>query len=112
MPPAALYTAGMSRSLLERRLAEVSDQLRQLRTELSVAEEQLAHFTDLADDARLRSLVSETPLAEREHREAQRHAEAMSRHRGELLAGIDRLERLQDELLDRLVSELGPSPSL
>jgi len=102
----------MSRSLVERRLAEVSDQLRRLRGELVVAEEQLAHFADLADDARLRSLVSETPLAEREHREARRHAEAMGRHRRELLAGIERLERLQDELLDRLVTDLGPSTSL
>jgi chromosome segregation ATPase len=102
----------MSRSLVERRLAEVSEQLRRLRSELSVAEEQLAHFTDLADDARLRSLVSETPLAEREHRDAQRHAEAMNRHRSELLDGIERLERLQDELLDRLASEPGSSASL
>jgi hypothetical protein len=93
----------MSRTLLERRLAEVSDQLRHLRRDLAVADEQMAHFADAADDARLRSLVSETPLAEREHREAQRHAESMGRHRAELVAGIDALERTQDELLDRLI---------
>lgn len=92
----------MSRSLIERRLREVSDHLRELRRELTVAEEQLAHLSDTADDARLRSLVSETPLAEREHRDAQRHAEAMARHRGEVEGEIERLERRQDELLDRL----------
>jgi len=96
----------MSRTLLERRLAEVSDQLRELRRDLAVADEQLAHFADVADDARLRSLVSETPLAEREHRDAQRHAETMGRHRDELVAGIDALERAQDELLDRLIDTI------
>lgn len=96
----------MSRGLVERRLTEVGDELRQLRRDLSVADEQLAHLVDTAEEARLRSLVSETPLAEREHRDARRHAEAMARHRGDVLASIERLERLQDELLDRLVAEL------
>ena len=41
-----------------------------------MADEQLAHLADEADDARLRALVSETPLAEHEHREAERHADA------------------------------------
>jgi chromosome segregation ATPase len=94
----------MTRSMLERRLTEVSEQLKRLRRELAVADEQLAHFAGEADEARLRSLVSETPLAEREHREAQRHAEAMSRHRAELLSSIERLERTQDELLDKLIA--------
>ncbi len=95
----------MSRSLVERRLAEVSTRLKQLRDDLAVSDEQLAHLADAADDARLRSLVSETPLADREHHDAQRHAEAMQRHRADLLAGIARLEQSQDDLLDRLVAE-------
>ena len=49
--------------------------------------------------------MSETPLADREHHDAQRHAEAMQRHRTELLEGIARLEQTQDELLDRLMAE-------
>jgi chromosome segregation ATPase len=95
----------MSRSLLERRLTEVGDRLKQLRGELVVADEQLAHLADAADEARLRALVSETPLADREHHEAQRHADAMLRHRGEVQSSIERLEQTQDELLDRLVAE-------
>ena len=98
----------MSRSLVERRLAEVSSRLRQLRDDLAVSEEQLAHLAETADDARLRSLVSETPLADREHHEAQRHADAMQRHRADLLEGIARLEQTQDELLDRLMAESKP----
>lgn len=95
----------MARSLLERRLAEVSDRLKALRSELSIADEQLTYFADEADDARLRALVSETPLAEREHREAAAHADAMRRHRAEVVASIEQLERAQDDLLDRLVAE-------
>jgi hypothetical protein len=83
----------------------VSDRLKALRDELSIADEQLSHFADEADDARLRALVSETPLAEREHREAAAHADAMRRHRAGVLASIEQLERAQDELLDRLVAE-------
>jgi hypothetical protein len=95
----------MSRSLVERRLSEVATRLRQLRDDLAVSDEQLAHLAEAADDARLRSLVSETPLADREHHEAQRHADAMQRHRADLLEGIARLEQTQDELLDRLLAE-------
>ena len=71
--------------MVERRLTDVSTQLKDLRRELAVTDEQLAQLSDEAEDARLRSLVSETPLAEREHRVASRHAEAMQRHRGDKL---------------------------
>jgi SMC interacting uncharacterized protein involved in chromosome segregation len=94
----------MSRSLLERRLAENADRLRSLRTDIEVVNEQLAALAEAADEARLRALVSETPVADREHHEAQRHADAMGRHRADLLAELERLERQQDELLDRLTA--------
>lgn len=76
-----------------------------------VHDEQLAHFVEEADDARLRSLVSETPLAEHEHREAARHADAMQRGRTEVVTEIQRLEALQDELLDRLQTLTAESPA-
>ncbi|MCA1842450.1 MAG: hypothetical protein LC792_04535 [Actinobacteria bacterium] len=95
----------MSRSLIERRLLEVNSRLKRAREELRVLDEQAAVFVDAADDARIRSLVSETPLAGKEHREAQKHAEAMARSRAAALASIAELERAQDELLDRLVLE-------
>ena len=94
----------MSRSLLERRLTEVSGRLKQLRSDLAVADEQLSHLAETADEARLRALVSETPLADREHKEAQKHADAMARHRAEVIASIEKLELRQDELLDRLTA--------
>lgn len=90
---------------MERKLSESAERLRQLRAELGVVDEQLAFLADAADDARLRAMVSETPMADKEHREAQKHADAMARHRGQVLTQIAELERAQDELLDRLFAE-------
>jgi hypothetical protein len=95
----------MSKSSVERRLRQVSGRLRQLRDELEVTAEQLAHLADAADDARLRALVSETPVSERDHHEAERHADAMRRHRAVVTDEIAKLEAEQDELLDRLLAE-------
>lgn len=95
----------MARWLLERRISEVSERLKRLRGELEVLDEQLAFFVDAADEARLRALVSETPLADREHHEAQKHADAMTQSKADLLEAIESLQRSQDELLDRLVAE-------
>jgi transcriptional regulator with XRE-family HTH domain len=95
---------GMSRSSLERRLTQVGERLKQLRAELAITDEQLAALADEADDTRLRALVSETPVAEAEHRDAQRHHDALARHRTALQSSIEQLERNQDELLDRLIA--------
>ncbi len=92
----------MSKRQVERRLRDVSERLRTLRDDLRITEEQLTQMTDEADDARLRALVSETPLAEKEHRKAGRHADALRRHRDDVVATIRNLETDQDVLLDRL----------
>src|SRR5688572_6840718 len=95
----------VSRSLLERKLAEVSARLRALQEELRVADEQLQFLAEQADDLRLRALVSETPLAEREHADAQKHVDAMTRHRAAVADELAELERAQDDLLDRLIAQ-------
>jgi uncharacterized coiled-coil protein SlyX len=89
-------------SSIERRLQNVSGQLAGLRHEISVLDEQLAHFADEADDARLRALVSETPLADREHRDASRTVTALRRDRGVKVERLTKLEAKQDDLLDEL----------
>lgn len=66
--------------------------------------EQLAHFSDDAEDARIRAMVSETPLASADHRDAERHASAMARHHADVRESIRRLEAEQDQLLDRLAA--------
>jgi hypothetical protein len=98
----------MSRVLIERRLMDVAKRLKRAREELSVIEDQLAALSEAADEARIRWLVSETPLAHREFAEAQRHADAMERSRKAVEADVAELAAAQDELLDRLVSGGGP----
>jgi chromosome segregation ATPase len=96
----------MTRSLLQRRLIDVSDRLKRLRSERTVVDEQLAFFEEEAEDKRLRALVSETPLAEAEARDVRRHADALGRQRDALQRSITELEREQDALLDRMAAEL------
>jgi len=87
----------------------VSDRLKRLRAELAVTEEQLVFLEEEAEDARLRSLVSETPLGDAEARDARKHADALTRQRDALLRSIAALVREQDELLDRMAAELTAS---
>jgi hypothetical protein len=93
----------VERQTVERRLTEVHGRLVKAREELAIVEEQLLMFTDTAEDARLRALVSETPLANHEWQEARRHEEAMIRGRDSARARVGELERTQDELLAKLV---------
>lgn len=96
----------MARSILERRLVDVSERLKRLRAELGVTQEQLTFLEDGAEDARMRALVAETPLADANARDARRHADALARHRDALILAIAELAREQDSLLDRMAAEL------
>jgi hypothetical protein len=96
----------MTRSMLQRRLVDVSERLRRLRGELAVTEEQLVFLEDEADDARLRALVAEIPAADRDSRETRRQADALGRHRDVLRASIEELRIEQDALLDKMGAEL------
>jgi hypothetical protein len=93
----------MRRHMVERALRDTHSRLVRARQELGVLDEQLAVLNDAADDARLRSLVSETPIATHEHADAQRTADAAGRAREALAAAIRQLEQRQDELLSQLV---------
>ncbi len=92
----------MQRLLLERRISDVHDRLVRARSELAVIDEQLDVVTDAAEEARLRSLVSETPLAAHEYGEAQRHADVLTRAREALASTVADLQRRRDELLDHV----------
>jgi hypothetical protein len=92
----------MGKRAVERRLRKSSERLRELRDELQVIDEQLAHLTDDAEDKRLRGLVADSPAAAIEAREAHAHCEAMADHRRHVLDKISELEVSQDELLDEL----------
>ena len=90
----------MPRTRIERRLADVGKRLATLRGQLAVAEQALLQVNYEADDARLRALVSETPIASKEHQEVRRQSEVLRRNRDALVAEIAKLEARQDELLD------------
>ncbi len=89
----------MHRVLLERRIRDVHSRLVRARQELAVLDEQLDVVRESADEARVRALVSETPLATQEHNEAERYADVMARAREALCQTVVDLERRQDELL-------------
>jgi len=89
----------MQRALLERRIRDVHARLVRAREDLAVLDEQLEVVLESADEARVRSLVSETPLAAHEHSEAKRHADAMVRARAAQASAVMEIERRQDELL-------------
>jgi hypothetical protein len=88
--------------LIERRLARVGSRLRALRDELATIDEQIPHLADDADDLAVRALVSESPAPSHESRDAQKHVDAMRRHRDHVVNEIAQLEARQDELLDQL----------
>ena len=93
----------MNQRVIERRLRDVLAKLERAREELALIEEQLMSLVDDADDARIRSLVAETPLADREWQLANRHAEAMARSRETVRHRVAELEHSRDELLGKLV---------
>jgi hypothetical protein len=92
----------MAAWFVDRRLSQVSSRLRELREELAMIDEQVAHFDADADDSAIRALVSETPGAVFESNDARKHADAMARHRDHVVRTITELEQRQDELLDKL----------
>lgn len=84
------------------RLAAIGDEIGKLRTEIAILEEQHAFVAEAAEDARLRALVSETPLADREYREAREDAERTAASLAEAKARLEKLRSEQDGLLERL----------
>ena len=92
----------MGQRLLQRKLHQTSSRIRELREELRIVEDQLSQLAADADEKALRALVAETPYAAFEHRDAQKHADAMQAHYEKVKAAITELEKKMDELLDRL----------
>jgi hypothetical protein len=93
----------MSRAAIEKKLTQTAHELRSAHIEVRVLDEQISHFADSADDARLRALVSETPLADRDHRQAVRTVTALNKDRVVWNQRIQKLEARQDALLDQLL---------
>lgn len=90
------------RWLVKRRLADVSLQLTRAREELRVVGEQSDTLDDEAEDARIRLLVSDSPMDAHDYRQAQGPADALGKEQIRLRALVVELARRQDSLLDQL----------
>ncbi|MDX1658925.1 MAG: hypothetical protein R3343_09975 [Nitriliruptorales bacterium] len=80
----------------------MQDDLKRVRANHRVLREQVAYLADVADDAETRKLVAQTPLADREWRDAKTDHD---RHLALLEEARDRaaeLESERDRLLERL----------
>ncbi|MAT62537.1 MAG: hypothetical protein CL881_01920 [Dehalococcoidia bacterium] len=89
----------------EKRLMEISRRIKQQKEDLLVAEEQLISLTSDADEARIRSLVSETAISDNDRRDSVRQSENMQKYCHKIRNEIQRLEEMQDALLDKMNTE-------
>jgi chromosome segregation ATPase len=85
--------------LVERRLGDLQRQLAQARESLAVLEEQVAVWNDALDDARIRALVSETPLQSKEYEDLARHVVVANAEMSRRLSEVQELVTQRDELL-------------
>ena len=88
---------------LQRTLSELTERITRARDDLHIIEEQLLFQMDVVEEAKTRMLVSETPLSERDHREARDDCQRLVRQREQALGDIAELQKEQDRLLDRML---------
>jgi chromosome segregation ATPase len=89
----------MGSGLVKRRLGDLQRQLAQARESLGVLEEQVAVWNDALDDARIRALVSETPLQSKEYEDLARHVAVANAEMKRRLSEVQELVAQRDELL-------------
>ncbi len=91
---------------LSERLAALSAEIADAQVQLRIVEEQLVFQSEVADDARIRALVSETPLADRESHIASDDLRRLERSRDEAQRLVSELRAEQDMLLERMLAEV------
>ena len=89
----------MSSRLHKRRLEDVQRQLSMARESLNVLQEQVAVWNDALDDARIRALVSETPLQAHDYGELSRHVAVANAEMNRRADEVRELIEARDELL-------------
>ena len=89
----------MSARSAKRHIDDVQRQLNQARESLHILEEQVALWRDNLDEARIRALVSETPLQTKEYEEIARHVQVAEAEMGRRLLEVSELVAKRDELL-------------
>ncbi|GIU83358.1 MAG: hypothetical protein KatS3mg008_0133 [Acidimicrobiales bacterium] len=94
--------AAVHRSQIRRRLASLSEELRNTRAELEQVEHELAIVAWEEEQAAVRAITADDPYSKYQHKEALKHREALERHRQVLSQDLRRLEAEIDSLLDRI----------
>jgi len=92
----------MRQSAMERKIRELQQRVRIAREELAVLDEQIEVLAEDAEEARVRALVAESPLAERESADAHRHLELAQRAASSLRTEIAHCVEDRDRLLREL----------
>jgi hypothetical protein len=92
------------------RLTALSGEIAEEQTQLRILEEQVTFQKEVSEEARIRALVSETPLADREAREAADDLRRLTRSRDDAAARVAELRAHQDALLERMFAEVQESP--
>lgn len=90
---------------LRQRLATVQQELKRTRANERVLVEQVAHLQAEADDAEVRRLVANTPIADREWEAAAKDHDNHARLLAEARARLAELDAERDRLLDELLEK-------
>lgn len=106
VPPSGLHSLYAVRILhvmsIERELSRIGERLNAARDQLRISLERLSYLSEVADEAKTTKLVSESPLAAREYKEAVKDLEIHRRSHQALQAEIASLEQERNRLLDRI----------
>ena len=96
----------MRQAAVRRKIQDLQGRIVTLRAEVAVLDEQIEAMDTEVDELRVRAVVSETPLAVKEHAEAARHAELAHRAGTDYSEELTRCETQRDQLLGELVIEV------
>lgn len=89
----------MTSARVTRRIEDVQRRLAAARESARILDEQLEVWSDALEDARLRSLMAETPQADHDLVEVKRHYDVAHRERDRQQAEIAEMARERDRLL-------------
>ena len=91
------------------RLSALSGEIAEEQTQLRILEEQIVFQQEVSEEARIRALVSETPLADWEARDAADDLRRLVRSRDDTAGRLAELRAEQDALLERMLAEVQES---
>lgn len=101
-----MKTRGRTPLNITDRLTALSAEIADEQTQLRIMEEQVVFQQEVSEEARIRALVSETPLADKEAREAADDLRRLLRSRDDALGRLAGLRSEQDALLERMLADV------